>query len=30
MDEASGPALIINPPWIIAPDIGGFAVDVAH
>ena len=30
MDDGSGPALIINPPWIIAPDIGAFAVDVTH
>ena len=30
MDKGSGPALIINPPWIIAPDIGAVAVDVTH
>lgn len=30
MDEGSGPALIINPPWIIAPDIGAVAVDVTN
>lgn len=28
MSDGSGPALFINPPWIIAPDIGAFAVDV--